>query len=205
MRSGTPGRDERERPLRRDALANQERVLAAAVTVVRREGPHVPMATIAAEAGVGVATLYRRYPDRGALLDALTQRSFELLMEQARAAEDHHGDALGRVSWWWDRAIDLRDQLVLPLGGGPPLRGARVRLLQSQLHESLQRLLEAGQRDGSIRGDVTTGDVIIFGAMLVTPLPGAADWGRAARRQKRIYLDGLSTERRGPSSLPAPS
>jgi AcrR family transcriptional regulator len=45
------------------------------------------MATIAAEAGVGVGTLYRRYPNRKALLDALTHRAFELLLEQARTAE----------------------------------------------------------------------------------------------------------------------
>ena len=51
--------------LRRDALANQERVLAAAVTAVLREGRQVPMATIAADAGVGVGTLYRRYPPTG--------------------------------------------------------------------------------------------------------------------------------------------
>jgi AcrR family transcriptional regulator len=56
------------RALRSDALANQERVLAAAVTAVLREGQQVPMAIIAAEAGVGIGTLYRRYPNREALL-----------------------------------------------------------------------------------------------------------------------------------------
>ncbi len=55
-------RERSGRPLRRDALANQERLLAAATAVFLREGHHVPMATIAAEAGVGVGTLYRRYP-----------------------------------------------------------------------------------------------------------------------------------------------
>ena len=64
-------------PLRRDALANQERVLAAAVATLLREGRQASMATIAAEAGVGVGTLYRRYPSREALLSALTERSFQ--------------------------------------------------------------------------------------------------------------------------------
>lgn len=186
------GHGEPQRPLRRDALANQERVLAAAVTAVLREGPQVPMATIAAEAGVGVGTLYRRYPNREALLDALTHRSFELLLEQASAAEAREETALACLSWWWDRVIDQRDQLVLPLAGGPPVTSPQTLAVQSQLHQTLQRLLERGQREGSIRNDITTRDVVIFGAMLVAPLPGARDWDRTARRQKQIHLDGLA-------------
>jgi AcrR family transcriptional regulator len=186
------GHGESQRPLRRDALANQERVLAAAVTAVLRQGPQVPMATIAAEAGVGVATLYRRYPNREALLDALTHRAFKLLLEQARAAEAREETVLACLSWWWDRVIDQRDQLVLPLGGGPPITSTQTLAVQSQLHQSLQRLLQRGQREGSIRDDITTRDVVIFGAMLIAPLPGAEDWNHTARRQKQIYLDGLS-------------
>jgi AcrR family transcriptional regulator len=189
------------RPLRRDAVANQERVLAAAVAVMLREGRQAPMATIAAEAGLGVGTLYRRYPNREALLDALTFRSFTLLLEVAQQAESREPSALMCLSWWWDRVIDQRDQLVLPLGGGPPAVGAQTLAVRSQLHESLRRLLERGQREGSIRADVGIRDVILFGAMLVTPPPGAGDWARVARRQKEIYLDGLSQSRRSaPSS-----
>jgi AcrR family transcriptional regulator len=186
------------RPLRRDAVANQERVLAAAVTVLLREGRQAPMATIAAEAGLGVGTLYRRYPNREALLDALTYRSFELLLAVAQEAETREPSALMCLSWWWDRVIEQRDQLVLPLGGGPPIMSAETLAVRSELHQSLQRLLERGQREGSIRDDVSIRDVILFGAMLVTPLPGAEDWARVARRQKEIYLDGLSQIRRSP-------
>ena len=185
-----------QRPLRRDAQANQERVLAAAVTAVLREGRHVPMTTIAADAGVGVATLYRRYPNRDALLDALTHRSFELLVTVAQAAEARDEPAIAALGWWWDRVIDERDQLVLPLGGGPPVMSAATLVVQSQLHRSLRRLLDRGQHEGSIRDDISLRDVIIFGAMLVAPLPGADDWSRTARRQKEIYLDGLRAAHR---------
>lgn len=189
-KSPRPGR--LKRPLRRDAVVNQERVLAAAVTAVLREGPLVPMATIAADAGLGVGTLYRRYPNREALLAALTHRSFELLLEIALAAERREGTALSGLSWWWDRVINEHDQLVLPLHGGPPVMSAETLAVQAQLHQSLTRLLKSGQLEGSIRDDVTTRDLILFGAMLVTPLPGAKDWTRTARRQKEIYLDGLA-------------
>jgi AcrR family transcriptional regulator len=54
------------------------------------------MAAIAAEAGLGVGTLYRRYPNREALLDALTYRSFELLLAVAREAEARGGGSGAR-------------------------------------------------------------------------------------------------------------
>jgi AcrR family transcriptional regulator len=185
------------RRLRRDAAANQERVLAAAVSTMMREGRHVPMATIAAEAGLGVATLYRRYPHRDALLDALTHRSFGILLTVAEQAEAREDSALASLSWWWDRVIEARDQLVLPLGGGPSVMGAPTSAIRSQLHRSLERLIARGQREGSIRADVTLRDIVLFGAMLVSPPPGVAGWDRMARRQKEIYLDGLSHTRRG--------
>src|SRR5260370_2410052 len=65
----------RRRP-RRDAEANRERVLAAAAAAMTREGHHVPLATIAAEAGVGLGTLYRKYAGRGPLLQALGPRPY---------------------------------------------------------------------------------------------------------------------------------
>ena len=186
------GADERSaRSLRRDALANQEKVLAAALRVFLREGRHVPMAEIAAEAGVGVGTLYRRYPNREALLEALTHRSFRLLAGLAEDAETREGDALTRLDWWWDRVIDHRDQLVLPLHGGPPITSDRARAEQARLHAGLQRLLDAGRREGRIRDDVDIRDVILFGAMLITPLSGARQWDAIARRQKAIHVDGL--------------
>lgn len=190
--SRSSGRSVVQRPLRRDALANQERVLAAAVSAVLRDGPQVPMAAIAAEAGLGVATLYRRYPNREALLDALTHRSFELLLEVAQAADTREEPALACLSWWWDRVIDERDQLVLPLNGGPPVMTDETLAVQSQLHQSLNRLLKRGKLEGGIRHEISTRDIVLFGAMLVTPLAGATNWNRDARRQKAIYLAGLS-------------
>jgi len=54
---------------------------------VHREGPRVPMATIAAGAGVGIGTLYRHFPSRVDLLDYLTHTSFEQVLANAQAAE----------------------------------------------------------------------------------------------------------------------
>ena len=178
------------RRLRRDALANQERVLAAAVTTMLRHGQNVPMATIAAEAGVGVATLYRRYATREALLEALTERSFRMVLEVAVEAASHDGTGLDAVGWFLDRTLEHRAELVLPLHGGPTDLPAGTVAVRTAVHRALGLLLARGREDGSVRADVTPADVVVFGAMIAQPL--APGWERAARRQKALFLRGLS-------------
>src|ERR1700722_4382220 len=97
------------RDLRSDALHNQQELVRAATAAVHREGLRVPMATIAADAGLGVGTLYRHFPPREHLLSSLTHRSFEQVLSNVLAAE-HDGvtptDSLRRFI---DAAIDQRN------------------------------------------------------------------------------------------------
>jgi AcrR family transcriptional regulator len=181
------------RELRRDAAANRDRVLAAAAAAVRREGPGVPLATIAADAGVGVGTLYRRYPSRDALLAALTHRSFRLVLGAAQRAADSDGAAIESLRGFIEETIAHGGDLVLPMHGGPVLLDAETAALRAEVREMLDRVLRRGRRDGTIRSDVTATDIILFGALLAQPLPHVRDWKRAARRQARIYVDGLTS------------
>lgn len=190
------------RVLRRDALANRERVLAAAVAAVLREGRQVSMSTIAAEAGVGIGTLYRRYPHRDALLSALTERSSCMVLDVAETVEDRDGPALAALDAFLDRTIDHRDQLVLPLHGGPATLSPLAARTRAAVHRSLERVVERGHRDGSVGTGTTAADVITFGAMLAQPLTGT---GRdaTARRQKDIILRGVAAlPSRGPAASP---
>jgi AcrR family transcriptional regulator len=177
--------------MRSDALANSERVLAAAVTAVLREGHQVPMATIAAEAGVGVGTLYRRYPSRDALLEALTLRSFLLVLECAKDAGALARPGLAAVSSFLDGVISHRHELVLPLHGGPAPAAPDTLAARTAVHQALGNLLDRGRGDGSIRADATTRDVILLGAMLAQ-LPDNPDGSQASRRLKEIFLDGFA-------------
>jgi AcrR family transcriptional regulator len=186
--------------LRRDAQANQERVLAAAVTTILHEGPRVPMATIAAQAGVGVGTLYRRYPTREALLSALQDRAYRIVLATATEVERLDEPGLASVDRFLESTIGHRGDLVLPMHGAPASLDSASVTLRTQISDVLQRIVERGQRDGSIRPDVTSTDVIIAGAMFAQPLPAVADWDRVARRHKQIFLDGIATA--GPSALP---
>jgi AcrR family transcriptional regulator len=69
---------------RSDAARNHQALVRAATAAVHREGPRVPMATIAADAGVGVGTLYRHFPTREDLLNHLTHASFEQVLANAK-------------------------------------------------------------------------------------------------------------------------
>jgi AcrR family transcriptional regulator len=181
------------RPLRSDAAANRARVLAAAAIAVRRDGENVPMATIAADAGVGIGTLYRHYPTRPALLTALSLRSYRLVLDHARAAAESNEPAPTAIARFFEQTIAARDDLVLPLHGGPVSRDEHALALRTQISDLLEQVLARGRRDGTIRPDATAIDVIITGAMLAQPLPHAADWDQLARRQAGIYVAGLTT------------
>lgn len=179
--------------LRRDAEVNRERVLAAAAVAVRRDGDKVPLATIAADAGVGIGTLYRHYPTREALLAALTDRSLRLVLDLAVRVAEVDGPALGSVRRFLDGTIAHWDQLVLPLHGGPADLDDSMKALRAEIRRTLEKILARGRSDGSIRRDVTAVDIILMGAMLAQPLPHVPDWKKVARRQMAVYLDGLST------------
>ena len=74
------------RPLRRDAELNRQRILAAAGELFAERGLAVTLDDIARHAGVGVGTVYRRYPDKELLIDALFEERLTALCEAAEAA-----------------------------------------------------------------------------------------------------------------------
>ena len=182
----------RRRELRRDAADNRDRVLAAAAAAVRREGTGVPMATIAADAGVGVGTVYRHFPSREALLGALTRRSFQLVVGAATKAAETDGSGIEAVRHFLDATITHGPDLVLPLHGGPLVVDRETGLLQADAHRVIGSMLHRGRRDGSIRGDVRTRDLVLFGALLAQQLPHVPDWDENARRLVDIFIAGLA-------------
>ena len=103
------------------------------------------MGTIAAEAGVGIGTLYRRYPNREALLEALTLRAFRLVLRCAEDAETLNEPGLATLSSFLDCVISHADQLVLPLHGGPVPTAAETLAIRSRVHQALQRILDRGR------------------------------------------------------------
>jgi AcrR family transcriptional regulator len=189
----------RPREPRSDAARNRETLLRAATAAVHREGPHVPMATIAAGAGVGIGTLYRHFATREDLLSELTHRSFEQVLANALAAERDGATAAGALRRFIEAAISQRNELVLPLHGGPPLITARTREVREQVHQAVQRIIDRGRADATISQDVTPRDIVVLGAMLAQPRPFNPGWDATCRRLLATYLAGLATP------VPAPA
>jgi AcrR family transcriptional regulator len=178
---------------RSDAARNQQALVRAATAAVHREGPHVPMAAIAADAGVGVGTLYRHFATRKDLLDHLTRISFDRVLANARAAERNGTTAAQALQIFIEAAISQRNELVLPLHGGPPSTVPATRAVQQQVHQAIQEIIDRGRADGTIRQDVTPHDIVAFGAMLAQPREPDPAWDAICRRLLATYLTGLST------------
>jgi AcrR family transcriptional regulator len=176
---------------RSDAARNHQSLARAATAAVHREGPRVPMATIAAEAGVGIGTLYRHFPTREDLLSYLTHESFEQVLVNAKAAESNGTSAADALRQFIEAAISQRNDLVLPLHGGPAPTWERTRVVRAQVHQTIQRIIDRGRADGTITRDVTPRDIVVFGAMLAQPRQPDPGWDATCLRLLATFLAGL--------------
>jgi AcrR family transcriptional regulator len=180
---------------RSDAARNQQTLVRAATAAVHREGTRVPMATIAADAGVGIGTLYRHFATREDLLDYLTHASFERVLANATTAERAGANAADALRLFIEAAIGQRNELVLPLHGGPPASAERTLVVRDQVHQVIGRIIERGRGDGTIVRDVGPHDIVVFGAMLAQPRHSDPDWDATCRRLLATYLAGLRSVR----------
>jgi AcrR family transcriptional regulator len=178
---------------RKDAEQNAERVIAAAVRAGLAEGKFVPLAQIAADAGVGIGTLYRRYPNREALLEAMAVRAYRLILGEAEDALASGETGLDAVGRFLRQTFVHRDELVLPLHGAPMTEGTESARLRRRMQQVMDAIVERGHTDGTVRRDVTAGTVVRFGAMLAQPMSNVPDWETTAADQRSVFLRGIAT------------
>ena len=176
---------------RSDAARNRQALVRAATAAVHREGADVPMATIAADAGVGIGTLYRHFPTREDLLGYLTHASFEQVLANAEAAASNTATGAEALRRFIESAISQRNELVLPLHGGPRPASDRTRVVRGQVHQVVQRIIDRGRADGTITRDVTPYDIVVFGSMLAQPRQPDPGWDATCLRLLATYLAGL--------------
>ena len=182
--------------LRSDAMVNAERVLAAAVRSGLADGKNVPLAQIAADAGVGIGTLYRRYPNRAALLEALQERAYRMLIAEAVDALASGTSGLDSVDRYLRQSFEHRDELVLPLHGAPRSENTESARLRDELKRLIAEIIDRGHSDGSLRPEVTGLTVVRFGAMLAQPMSSVRGWAESAAEQRSVFLRGIA----GPAS-----
>jgi AcrR family transcriptional regulator len=180
--------------LRADARENRERILLAARQIFAEQGSGAPLEEIARRAGVGIATLYRRFPDRQALLRGVALDVWQRAAQEARLALAEEPDAFQALARYMHRALDLRVGAVMPLLVGEMPLDDDLRVARDRSVEPLQRIVDAAQAEGTLRPDVAFGDVglliIRLSRPYVGPFPHDLD-DRLAHRQLDLLLDGL--------------
>lgn len=150
------------RALRADAQRNEGRLLKAAAAAFAREGADAPVKDIAREAGVGVGTLYRRFPSKELLIEAVYRNEVESLCEAAPqlAATQPPGDALRN---WMERFIDF---MAAKHGMADALRAVliddseRVQT-RTMLAKAIDHLLAPGEGQSVARPEVNAQDVLM--------------------------------------------
>ena len=182
-----------ERPLRRDAERNRQRILDAARVVFAERGLSGSHDDIAREAGVGVGTVYRRFPDKEQLIDALFEARIEEIADVARAAADHPDPWEGLVGFLM-RTQELQSQdrglKELVLGGARGAeRGVAARSLIAPLAaEVLQRAKDAGV----VRSDIELTDLPLIQLAIGTIAESSRDTAPDVwRRMMTVVVDGL--------------
>jgi AcrR family transcriptional regulator len=191
----------RPHALRADAQRNRARLLEAAHSVFQRDGLSAQMDSIAAEAGLGVGTLYRHFPTREALIDVLIAERLQQLVASAEIAADN-ADAWAAVEdlVWRFAAFEAEDRGMADILSDYRSRamdtpGAPVAAFMEHLSAAVAR----AQAAGVLRRDVSAMDVLTAVCGL-GKMVGAASGSDSEqwRRLVRVLLDGLRQARRGP-------
>jgi AcrR family transcriptional regulator len=193
-----------ERPLRKDAERNRQRILEAAGELFTERGLGVTLNDIAHYAGCGVGTVYRRFPDKEQLIEALFEErvsEFVARAEEALANPDPWQGLVGFLEVTLERqACDrgLKELLLSTDQGRARAAGVRERLVPL-----VGQLVERAQAAGALRTDVGHADLSIIQVMLGAVIDGARDvepelW----RRYLRIVLRGLRADPTAVEPLP---
>jgi AcrR family transcriptional regulator len=193
------------RPLRRDAQRNREAIVEAARQVFCDQGLEAPLEQIARHARVGIATLYRRFPSRAALLDAVLTVDLQAHIDAAEHALAID-DPWDGFAFYLEQSCRLQasDRGLNDVMGMRFPRATAVEAAKARLFELVGRVVDRAQQSGQLRADLTLEDLAFLNWANARILPAvrAAGAPDAWRRPLGLLLDGLRAERAHP--LPHP-
>jgi AcrR family transcriptional regulator len=189
---------ERTRPLRADALRNRAALLAAARVVFQRDGLAAQIDDIAAEAGLGVGTLYRHFPTKEALIELMVRERVTVLLESARAALATADPWEGLESFVWRLAtFEAEDRAIADVLVEAQQRDV-PRQFDNELLEIVRALVARARATGQLRADVSGEDVLMAVCMIGKVMDlGADDDGERWRRLVGVILQGLRATPQG--------
>jgi AcrR family transcriptional regulator len=191
------------RPLRKDAERNRQRILDAARELFAERGLGVTLNDIAHHAGVGVGTVYRRFPDKHELIEALFEQRLEELVSLMQAAVNHPDPWQGLVGAL-EQGLELQatDRGFKELVLGSPDGRTRTTQMRARLLPLARALVARAHASGQLRADVEAPDIPMMQLMLGTVVDVAGDdhpelW----RRYLQIFLQGLRATPAPPAPL----
>lgn len=191
-----PGRQPPARLLRRDAERNRQRILAAAAEVFTERGLEATLDDVARHAGVGVGTVYRRFPDKASLAGALFDERIDALVAMAERAQDQP-DAWQALEWFLENSAEMLAsdrglfQLLMFAAHGHD----RAAAARNRIRPAVDGLVKRAQAAGQLRADLAATDIPIIEFMLAA----VAEYTRQVRpmlwrRYLPLLLDALRPE-----------
>ncbi|MBB3825480.1 helix-turn-helix domain-containing protein [Xanthomonas arboricola] len=186
-------------PLRADAQRNRERLLAAAEEVFLERGAEASMEDVAKRAGVGIGTLYRRFPTRESLFAAVYSGRF-LSLAAASHARAGTLDPLAALRAYLE-------ELALHTSVYRGLAASLGEVLQSgtpgcdAISTEGQRLLRSAQKTGVVRRDVSFDDLVVVATATSLATEQLGSPRTRIAHLIGLFLDGIATQRTGPAAL----
>ena len=183
------------RPLRADARRNRAKVLEAAEEVFASEGLAVPIDEVARRAGVGVGTVYRHFPTKEALFEAIVVARLEALVERAEelsTADDPGAAMFTFISELVDLAVKKRD-LTDELARAGVQSEQLVAGVKERLEHSFEVLLQRAQATGAVRQDINRTDVtaLVMGTCMAANQHGCTG---STQRLVSVLCDGFRAQ-----------
>jgi AcrR family transcriptional regulator len=183
---------ERARKPRADAIRNRERVLEAAKVVFSAGGPEASLEAVARTAGVGIGTLYRHFPTREALFEAVYRREVQQLADLAQELKEEAQPVEALRQWMRSNvnfvATKKGMSAALALAAYKP--SELISSSFEQLKQAVGGLLDRAIAKGEIRADISPEDLIraLVGMCYMHDQPG---WQASVLRLVDVFVDGL--------------
>lgn len=186
---------DRIRPLRADARRNHRQIVLAARDVFVERGPGASLDEIARRAKVGIGTLYRRFTDRNVLMRAVVLDALERSAESAERANDEAPNAFEALTSYLHANLEDRVAAVIPvLLDQVDMDRGDIAAARDRAASATQRIIDAAHAEGTLREQVTFGDIGTMLVRLSRPLPGDISLElseRLAHRHVDLLVDGL--------------
>lgn len=183
-----------KKPVRADAQRNEDAILETAKSLFATHGVDVPVRKIATESGVGIGTVYRRFPKRSDLIAAVFRREVDACVEYAEIAQQSRSPVEALTLWFirYTEFIATKRGLAAALYSKDPAFESLPIYFRSNFEPALQALLDTAVESGEIRTDIAPYDLLrAIGGLVMANGDDGSDGTGYADSMVKLMIDGL--------------